>query len=84
MRKLKETRKVTYRRGASEMGYGGYVTNGGQPYPCIILEGKWITEKYGLKIGDTVGIQYGDKAIVLKMKPTLNKKMKEERRENER
>jgi hypothetical protein len=68
MRKLKDTKKITYRGSSREFSYGGYHSNG-QPYPCVILEGKWIEERYGLKIGDTVGIQYGAKVITLEMKP---------------
>jgi len=48
---MKTTRKVTYRR---------------HPYPCIILEGHWLTKKYGLQIGDKVKIEYGRKNIVIK------------------
>ena len=48
---MKATRKVTYRR---------------NNYPCIILEGFWLTEKYGLEIGDTVNVKYGKNFIKIK------------------
>ncbi|MFA6554239.1 MAG: hypothetical protein WCS89_01895 [Candidatus Paceibacterota bacterium] len=49
--KLRTTRVVTYRR------YG---------IPALILEGKWLTEKYRLIIGDLVDIDYQPKEIRLK------------------
>jgi hypothetical protein len=55
---MKPAKKITYRR-SDEVS---------EPYPCIILEGNWITKRYGLKVGDTVGIKYGKKLIVLEMK----------------
>jgi len=39
----KTSRKVTYRRGYT---------------PAIILEGQWLTKKYGWKIGDVVKVEY--------------------------
>ena len=48
---MKTTRKVTYRR---------------HPYPCVILEGHWLTKKYGLQIGDKVKVEYGRKNIIIK------------------
>ena len=51
MKKLKQTRAVTYRR------YG---------VPALILEGVWLTEKYRLQIGDQVDMdtkQYQEKFI---------------------
>ena len=46
--KLKTTRAVTHRR------YG---------VPAVILEGKWLTTKYKLRIGDVVDIEYLPKEI---------------------
>jgi hypothetical protein len=43
MKTLKTTRTVTYRRPG---------------IPAIILEGKWLTKKYRLEIGDQVDIDY--------------------------
>lgn len=48
---MKTTRKVTYRR---------------SDYPCIMLEGHWLTKKYGLKIGDYVKVGYFKNKIVIK------------------
>ncbi len=66
MKKLKSTRAVTYRR------YG---------IPALILEGKWLTEKYRLLIGDVVDIDYQPKEIRLQKNKTLSlerkKKLKE-------
>ena len=66
MKKLKSTRAVTYRR------YG---------IPALILEGKWLTEKYRLSIGDVVDIDYQPKEIRLQKNKTLSlerkKKLKE-------
>ena len=56
--KLKNTRAVTYRR------YG---------IPALILEGKWLMEKYRLLIGDVVDIDYQPKEIRLKKNPSLSK-----------
>lgn len=48
--KLKDTRAVTYRRPG---------------IPALILEGKWLTEKYRLNIGDVVDIDYQPAGIRL-------------------
>jgi hypothetical protein len=48
MKKLKTSRAITYRR------YG---------IPALILEGKWLTDKYRLRIGDVVDIEYLPKEI---------------------
>ena len=60
MRTLKSTRRVTYRRSWGN-GYG--------QVPCIILEGGWLTEKYGVKYGDNVGVKFKKREIVLEMIP---------------
>lgn len=57
MKALKSTRTVTYRR------FGK---------PALILEGKWLTEKYRLHIGDVVDIDYQPKEIRLKKNNTLS------------
>lgn len=57
MKKLKSTRAVTYRR------YG---------IPALILEGKWLTEKYRLSIGDVVDITFHPKEIHLQKNKTLS------------
>ncbi len=57
MKNLKTTRAVTYRR------YG---------IPALILEGKWLTEKYRLSIGDVVDIDYQLKEIRLQKNKTLS------------
>ena len=43
MKELKPTRTVTYRR------YG---------IPAVILEGKWLTDRYKWKMGDQIQIEY--------------------------
>ena len=58
MKNIKNTRAVTYRR------YG---------IPAIILEGKWLTRKYRLNIGDVVDIDYQSNEIRLRRNPTLSK-----------
>ena len=58
MKTLKSTRAVTYRR------YG---------IPSLILEGKWLTEKYQLRIGDVVDIDYQLKEIRLKKNVPLSR-----------
>ena len=67
MKTLKNTRAVTYRR------YG---------IPALILEGKWLTEKYRLSIGDVVDIDYQQDGILLRKNKTLSlerkKKLKEQ------
>jgi hypothetical protein len=55
---LRPTRVVTYRR------YG---------IPAVILEGKWLTEKYRLIIGDLVDIDYQPKEIRFKKNIPLSK-----------
>ena len=57
-RKLKLTKKVTYR---NSIGRG----ESQESYPCIILEGKWLTERYGWKIGDNIPIGYDNNRITL-------------------
>ena len=61
MKLLKQTRTVTYRR------YG---------IPALIIEGKWLTEKYRLQIGDQVDIDYQPNEIRLRK----NNKLSLERR----
>ena len=56
--KLRTTRVVTYRR------YG---------IPALILEGKWLTEKYRLSIGDLVDIDYQPKEIRLNKNVPLSR-----------
>ncbi len=56
--KPKNTRAVTYRR------YG---------IPALILEGKWLTAKYRLNIGDVIDIDYQSKEIRLRKNPSLSK-----------
>ncbi len=56
--KNKSTRAVTYRR------YG---------IPALILEGKWLTGKYRLNIGDVIDIDYQPKEIRLRKNPSLSK-----------
>lgn len=58
MKNLKNTRAITYRR------YG---------IPAFILEGKWLTEKYRLNIGDVVDIDYQPKEIRFKKNLALSK-----------
>lgn len=70
--KPKNTRAVTYRR------YG---------IPALILEGKWLTTKYRLNIGDVVDIDYQPKEIRLRKNAMLSKerqKMLQEKAENRR
>ena len=62
MKKLKSTRAVTYRR------YG---------IPALILEGKWLTEKYRLSIGDVVDIDYQQDGISLRKNNTLSLERKQ-------
>ena len=61
-------RVVTYRR------YG---------IPAVILEGKWLTEKYRLSIGDLVDITYQPKEIVLKKNVTLSRERQKRLKERE-
>jgi hypothetical protein len=58
MKNLRPMRVVTYRR------YG---------IPALILEGKWLTEKYRLIIGDLVDIDYQPKEIRLKKNIPLSR-----------
>ena len=58
MKNLRKTRVVTYRR------YG---------IPALILEGKWLTEKYLLVIGDLVDIDYQPKEIRLRKNSQLSR-----------
>ena len=62
MKTLKKTRAVTYRR------YG---------IPALILEGKWLTEKYRLSIGDVVDIDYQQDGILLRKNKTLSLERKQ-------
>lgn len=68
MKTLKSTRAVTYRR------YG---------IPALILEGKWLTEKYRLSIGDIVDIDYQLKEIRLTKNVLLSKERQKKLREIE-
>lgn len=65
---LRPTRVVTYRR------YG---------IPAVILEGKWLTEKYRLSIGDLVDITYQPKEIVLKKNTSLSRERQKRLKERE-
>lgn len=51
MKNLKTSRAVTYRR------YGT---------PAVILEGKWLTDRYRWKIGDRIQIEYLQNEIRLR------------------
>ncbi len=62
------TRVVTYRR------YG---------IPAVILEGKWLTEKYRLSIGDLVDIDYQPKGIHFKKNVLLSKERQKKLKERE-
>jgi len=68
MKKLKNSRAITYRR------YG---------IPALILEGKWLTEKYRLSIGDVVDIDYQPKEIRFKKNSLLSKERQQHLREKE-
>ena len=63
--KLKSTRAVTYRRCG---------------IPAVILEGKWLTEKYRLLIGDVVDIDYQPKEIRLQKNSVLSLQCQKERK----
>lgn len=54
----KPTRKVTYISCTNRWGYS-------ELKPRIKISGDWLTEKYGLRIGDTVKIKYNEKSIVI-------------------
>lgn len=58
MKKIKNARAITYRR------YG---------IPALILEGKWLTNKYRLTIGDVVDIEYLPKEIRFRKNAVLSK-----------
>jgi len=66
MKSLKQTRAVTYRR------YG---------IPALILEGKWLEEKYRLRIGDVVDIDYQPKEIRLQKNQKLSLQRREKLKE---
>lgn len=51
MKELKATRAVTYRR------YGT---------PAVILEGKWLKDRYGWEVGDRIQVEYLPKEIRLR------------------
>lgn len=51
MKELKPTRAVTYRR---------------YPIPAVILEGKWLEDRYGWKIGDRIQVEYLPEEIRLR------------------
>lgn len=58
---MKATRKITYR---VSLPYGtGYPEH---IYPELRISGKFLTEKYGLKVGDTVKVKYLKDKIVIK------------------
>jgi len=57
MKTLKNTRTVTYRRPG---------------IPALILEGKWLTKKYRLEIGDQVDIDYQPHDIRLQKNTKLS------------
>lgn len=65
---LRPMRVVTYRR------YG---------IPAVILEGKWLTEKYRLSIGDLVDIDYQPKEIRFKKNTLLSKERQKRLKEKE-
>lgn len=47
----------------------GYKTSCDYPdIPRIVFEGRWLANKYGLAVGDTVDIEYGRKKIVIKIR----------------
>lgn len=46
----KPTKKVSYKSG----------------YPEIRIIGRFLTDRYGLKVGDTVRIEYGERKIVIR------------------
>lgn len=68
MKNLRPMRVVTYRR------YG---------IPALILEGKWLTEKYRLIIGDLVDIDYQPKEIRLKKNIPLSRERQKRLKERE-
>ena len=66
--KTKNTRAITYRR------YG---------IPALILEGKWLTEKYRLSIGDVVDIDYQPKEIRFRKNNLLSQERQQKLKEKE-
>jgi len=68
MKTLRPMRVVTYRR------YG---------IPAVILEGKWLTEKYRLNIGDLVDIDYQPKEIRFQKNISLSKERQKKLKERE-
>lgn len=68
MKKLKSTRTVTYRR---------------QGIPAVIIEGKWLTTKYRLNIGDQVDIDYQPKEIHFRKNVALSTKNQKRRKDRE-
>jgi len=51
MNQLKSTRAVTYRKSGT---------------PAVILEGKWLADRYGWKVGDRVQVEYLQNEIRLR------------------
>ena len=51
--------------------------------PAVILEGKWLTEKYRLIIGDLVDIDYQPKEIRFKKNIPLSKERQQRLKEKE-
>lgn len=47
--------------------------------PAIIIEGKWLTKKYRLEIGDHVDIDYQPKELRLKKNVSLSLKSQKRR-----
>lgn len=66
--KTKNTRAITYRR------YG---------IPALILEGKWLTEKCRLSIGDIVDIDYQPKEIRFRKNNLLSQERQQKLKEKE-
>lgn len=66
MKKLNPTRAVTYRRPG---------------IPAIIIEGKWLTKKYRLEIGDQVDIDYQPKELRLRKNVALSAKNQKKRKD---
>ncbi len=65
---LKATRAVTYRRPG---------------IPAVIIEGKWLTTKYRLNIGDQVDINYQPKGISFSKNVALSAKSQKKRKDRE-
>lgn len=51
MNQLKPTRAVTYRKSGT---------------PAVILEGKWLLDRYGWKVGDRIQVEYLQNEIRLR------------------